>query len=114
MSLSGKRAEIAHALSTVAGVHGYEKRPDVPVEGDAWPLFGPAERDAGTAFAQTWGIRVIVPQDEYAAADWWDLHWTALFYALEPIGHVTRSEPVTFPVNGTDVLAFQITMIAEE
>ena len=114
MSLIGKRAEFAAALSAVAGCRGYEKRPAAPNIGDAWPVMGPGDRASGTAFTVTWGIRVVVPDDEYAAAEWWDAHWPPLFYALEPVCSVQRFEPVVLAAQGGDISAVQITVIAEE
>lgn len=115
MSLSGQRAVIAAALSTVGGVHGYEMRPTTPNEGDAWPLLGPGDRQAGTAFTLTWAVRVFVPQAEVAAADWWDAHWPDLFSALEKrAGTVMRFAPVAVPAEGGQQLMYEITLMTEE
>ena len=114
MSLIGKRAEIAAALSNVADVTGYPRRPTTPNVGDAWPLLGPWNRADGDAGVQTWLIRVFVPQDEYAASEWWDQHWPAIYFALEPVGFVDASIPVSWSASGGDQIGFEITMRAEE
>lgn len=111
MSLTGQRGTIARYLSTVDGVTGHEFRPEIPNDGDAWPVLGPGDRDAGTAFMVTWGVRVFVPQDEQAASMWWDAHWPALFYALETyVGTVDRFVPVLIQTQAGDQLAFEITI----
>lgn len=115
MTLMGKRAEFALALSGVPDCRGYKFRPAAPNVGDAWPVMGPGDRAAGDAFLQTWGVRVCVPDDEQTAAEWWDAHWAPIFYALKPVGQVQRYEPVTLPVEGGgDIYAVQITLVAEE
>ena len=114
MTLAGKRAEFAAALNQVGGCQGHPYRPAVPNTGDCWPVMGPADRSMGTAFMQTWGVRVLLPADEVAAADWWDAHWPGIFTVLEPVGFVQRTEPVTIQVSGGEMLAIQITVVAEE
>lgn len=114
MTLAGMRAQFAAALNGVGGCQGHPYRPSVPNTGDCWPVMGPADRAAGTAFMQTWGVRVLLPSDEVAAADWWDQHWAAIFTVLEPVGFVSRTEPVTIPISGGELLAMQITVQTEE
>lgn len=115
MSLTGQRKAIASALSSVAGVTGHETRPPAPAEGDAWPLLGPGDRQAGTAFMLTWVVRVFVPQDEVGAADWWDSHWPDLFWALhQQVGTVDRFAPAAVPAAGGDQLVYEITIRTEE
>lgn len=114
MSLVGKRTAIAQALSGVAGVSGYPVRPVAPNVGDAWPLLGPLERAAGTAFEVSWLVRVMVPQDDMGACEWWDAHWPHLFEALEPLGSVDRATPGSIVVSGADQLVFEILFRTEE
>jgi hypothetical protein len=112
MTLTGKRADIAAALSSAPGVTGHPYRPSTPATGDAWPLLGPGTRDAGTAFRVAWVVRVFMPQDERAAEEWWDTHWPHLFEALEHnVGNVQGFVPTLL---AKDQLAYDITMIAEE
>lgn len=111
MSLVGLRGTIASVLSTVDGVTGHEYRPEVPNDGDAWPVLGPGDRQAGTSFMLTWAVRVFMPQDERAASMWWDAHWPAIFFALEQgVATVDRFTPVLIPTQAGDQLAFEITI----
>jgi hypothetical protein len=111
MTLVGKRQELANALSGVPDVRGFPFRPTSPDVGDAWPIMGPLDRAAGTAFLVTWLVRVLVPQDEQDASTWFDEHWPHLFEALEVHGSVSRAVPV---VLSQDQLAFEIVLTAEE
>jgi hypothetical protein len=115
MSLQGQRQILAAALSTVGDVRGVTKRPAVPNTGDAWPRLAVLDHDAGDAFMVTWSIAVIVPQDEVAAEEWWDVHWPPLYFALKPVAFVDRAVPVTVPTaEGAELLAFDITVRTEE
>jgi hypothetical protein len=59
---------------------------------------------------------VIVPQDsDVAASEWWDAHRESLFFALEPLGSVSRFEPVNLTLAGVgEMYAYRATMQAEE
>lgn len=114
MSVAGTRRDLATALTAVADVQGYEYRPATPVIGDAWPIMGPLDRDAGTAFIATWVVRVLLPQDEQVATEWIDAHWPDLFTVLERVGSVGRAEPILLPLVVGDLLAWEITIRAEE
>jgi hypothetical protein len=114
MSLTGKRQEIADACSTVPDCHGFPKRPSTPNVGDCWPLLARGDRESGDAFMITWAVRVSVPQDEFAAADWWDEHWPPLYFALKSAGYVGSFAPIAIAIQGGDHLAYEITMQAEE
>lgn len=114
MSLSGYRAQIAAALSTVAGVKGYAYRPDTLRAGDAWPLLGPLNRGPARSFEVTWRVLVYLPQDEEAASQWIDAHHEPLVDAMEDnVGFVDRCEPVAITASGNDQFAWQITMRSE-
>lgn len=107
---------IADALSTVDDVRGYPFRPSAPKIGDAWPVIGPAQRASGDAFLVTWAVQVVVPtDDEVAARTWWSEHWPPLFYALQPVMHITTFAPAVLVTadNGT-IWIFQITGTAED
>lgn len=113
MSINGYRAQVAAALSTVAGVQGKTHRPTAPKTGDAWPLLSSLDRGPGFTFAASWRVRVLLPQDEAAASDWIDGHAEALAVALEPVGYVERMEPVVIATSGGDQLALEITLGSE-
>lgn len=115
MSLTAKRQEFADALSMVDGVHGYPYPPNPLREGDAWPVGPSLDRQGGTAFEATWAIRVVAPQDERAAAEWFDGLWPDVFTALERVAFVDRAAPIRITNPGQpDLLAFEITARAEE
>lgn len=113
MSLQGVRAAFAAALSDVAGVTGYEYRPAVPAEGDAWPLLGQLARGPGLSFDATWRVLVALPADEEAASLWTDMHLEQLVDALDPVAFVTAVTPVALPTDVGDMLALQFTMDRE-
>lgn len=113
MALTGRRQEIADALSTVAGVTGYPHRPTSLRPGDGWPLLGSLDRADGHSFEVTWRVLVVLPQEPRAASDWADNNYELLFDALTPIGFVDRIEPVALPASGTEQYALQITMRGE-
>lgn len=114
MSMTGTRNDVVAALMGVADVQGYAYRPVTPVIGDAWPVMGPLVRDAGSAFLVTWSVRVVLPQDEPAAAEWIDAHWPVLFEVLERVGYIERAEPALLQLVVGELLAFEITLRAEE
>lgn len=89
------RAAIASALSTVGDVHGFAKQPSAFKAGDAWPLWGGAERYAGGGpFITSWRILVALPADTAAADTWIEDHLDDLVDALQPVVHVDRIDPV--------------------
>jgi hypothetical protein len=119
MSIAATRWALAAAVAEVPGVQGHTYRPAVPVLGDAWPVLDGLDRAAGTAFTATWHVRVLLPTNEEQASEWIDEQWPALFEALERVGFVGRAEPILLPVavagvGAGELLAFQITLIAEE
>jgi hypothetical protein len=117
MTTAGKRAEIAAAISAVPGCRGWERRPSAPNAGDGWTRGSPVldRADAGgDAFLAVWSVVVLAPQDEDAAMDWWDRTWPPLYFALKPVGYVTRAEPVVLGSPEGDRIAYMITLSAEE
>ena len=72
------------------------------------------DRADGDAFMATWAVRVVPPQDEIAAADWFDQLWPAIYWALKPVLAVQRATPVAVPSNAGDLLMFEIIGNAEE
>lgn len=113
MSLTGDRAAIAAALSTMTGVKGYPYRPTTPRPGDAWPLLGQLRHAAGMAFEVTWRVMVFLPQDERAASDWVDSHYADVVDALLPVGFVDTAEPALMATNAGDQNVLLITMRSE-
>jgi hypothetical protein len=95
MSLSGKRVEIAAALSTVDGVKGYAAKPSAATVGDGWSRWGGSERDELSGqFVHTWMAIVQLPADDKAAEAWIDAREDALWAALDPVGWIAGIEPV--------------------
>jgi hypothetical protein len=114
VSFAQQRQALADALSTAPGVRGVDRRPAAPNTGDAWPRGPVLDRDAGDTFMATWSILVVVPPDEVAASEWWDEHWPAIYFALKPVAFVSRAVPVAVPMQGGDLLAYDITVQTEE
>jgi len=114
MSWATKRAEIAAAASTVSGVHGYPHRPATPTTGDAWPRVDSIARDDGL-FRVTWQLLVFLPQEERAAATWWDENVDALIDALQEgqVGYVETVQPADISTNGAVQYGLAITMGSE-
>lgn len=112
MSLTGSRAAIAAALSTVDDVHGFEFPPTAPTTGDGWPRLGALDRDAGLSFICTWSVFLFLPQDERAADAWIDAHHEDLVDALAAVGFVDRVAPVKLAAAGSvgESLALMITL----
>jgi hypothetical protein len=87
------RAELAELLSTVSGVHGYERRPSGARTGDAWPRLTRLEHVAPGAWQTEWQIVVLLPQDEARQDAWIIERLEALTDALAPAVWVTGVEP---------------------
>jgi len=111
MTIKATRAELAQALSTVPDVQGFPKPPTAGNIGDAWPELGPATRAAGDAFMVTWAVRVLTPDDQDAAEDWWDEHWPPLYYALEHVASVQGFTKILLGTSAGDRLAYEITVM---
>lgn len=104
------RAAIAAALSTVADVNGYPKRPTVMKAGDGWPQWRGNERAGGFGFVETWVVLIVMPQsDEFTADEFADSHGEALLAALRPVMFVAGMQPATVPAAGNDMYALMIT-----
>lgn len=110
--MSVTRQEIADALSTVDGVSGAEFRPSVLTAGVAWANIGSHDRAEGF-FATTWNVFVILPQNEKAAAIWYDANIGALRNALHVAVYVDRDEPALIPTDAGDLFALMITARSE-
>lgn len=99
------RASIAAALSTVDGVTGHAKRPDVLAEGDAYPLVDTLLRGPGAAFQTRWRVIVILGGDEYAALDLLDVLAPAVTDALAEVAFVDSVTPLAVTTEGGAVFA---------
>jgi hypothetical protein len=114
MSLAGKRAAFAAALSTVDGVAGYAERPAAPRAGDAWPVWRGAERDEDSGLlGHTWAVGVYLPQDRGSADDWIDGHVDALIAALRPVAYVDGFDPANFGTDNSPVFGLLLTTRSE-
>lgn len=72
MSFSTTRTSLAAALSTVAGVTGYTKKPSVWSPGDALVLVERIDSVQGVAWQCTWRIVLMLPGDQGAAIEQFD------------------------------------------
>lgn len=109
MTFDTSREDIAAALSTVDGVKGYPTRPDVLFPGDAYPLFGSAERGPGLAFLATWRIILVLGNDEALAMTRTEELVTDVAAALDPVAFVETFVPFAISTQGGDLFALEIT-----
>lgn len=110
MSNAQTRLDIAAALDTVDGVHGYAARPNVLGDGDAWPQWRGSEYAGGHAQSNTWAVMIVLPQADDVAADAFvDTHGDVLADALRE--HLTMDgfTPVKLDTETGDVYALMIT-----
>lgn len=110
MSVTDTRAELATALSTVAGVTGYEFRPSVLKIGAAWPLLDNLERGPGNAFAGTWRVMLCLGGDEKVATAKGDDLLPLIVEALEVqnVAYVFSASPGILQTSAGDQFALEI------
>lgn len=114
MSLNDTRAAFQAALSTVAGVTGYVKRPSTPRPGDAWPIWGGGDVDETTGlFDDTWSVGVMLPADEQSANDWIDAHIDDIVSGLRPVAYVDGRRPANFGTDASPVYGLLISTSRE-
>ena len=114
MGVVSMRADLAAAVSTVAGVTGYPYRPPAPREGDAWPLMGSMDRDGDSGqFAATWRLIVMLPQAEHAASMFMDERLWDLVDAVAEFGWVDRMNPALVITSAGDQNAIEIQLRGE-
>lgn len=113
MSLTGDRAAIAAALTTVTGVKGYQYRPATPRPGDAWPRLVQLDLLDGLVWSAEWTVIVFLPQDERAASVWIDDHFLAIVAALRVPGFATKAEAAQLQTDGGDQFVLAVTMRSE-
>lgn len=102
------RQSIADALSTVAGVTGYAKRPKTTKAGDAWPLVDQLTRGPGLAFQTTWRIAVALASDVGTATDQFDTIVPAVTQALTQVAYVDLARPLSIPTEAGDLYGVEI------
>lgn len=107
------RDAIAGALSTADGVRGYTTRPAAPREGDAWPLLRMLDDPQGQAYAWTWHVILLLPQDEVLAGEWLIEHAADVIEALTPVGFVQRVVTVKYGVADSEWFGAQFEIITE-
>jgi len=114
MTWQTTRAEISAALSTVAGVTGYELRPTAPKAGDAWATWAGVERGpARSAWAALWRVIVILgPQEEDAVVQA-DTLLPDLVDTLSAVTWVDGAEPVIVTTDSGPLMALEITTRSE-
>ncbi len=97
------RETIAAQLSTVAGLTGYAKRPDVLIEGVAYPLVDQLTRGPGYRFGTTWRVLVVLSPDEFTAADSLDELAPLVTEALVPVLFIDSVTPIAIPTEGGEL-----------
>lgn len=102
------RANIAAALTTVAGVTGYAKKPKVTRAGDAWPLINQLTRGPGATFQTEWRIAVTIGADEGSAIDRFDSLVPEITQALQAVAYVDLARPITIPTEAGDLYGVEI------
>ena len=113
MSIAEGRKAIATALSSVAGVKGYEYRPTTPRPGDAWPTLPTLELHSGLMWQAEWTVIVFLPQDERGASEWIDAHFEDVAAALRGPGLATTAQPALMATGAGDQYVLEITMKSE-
>lgn len=102
------RQTIADALSTVEGITGYAKRPEVLGEGVGWALFGSAQRGPGQAFEKTWRVIVLLSGDEETATDQFDQFAEDVPSALQAVLYVDTITPFAVSTDAGSFYGFQL------
>lgn len=102
------RATIAAALSTVDGITGYAKRPEVLGEGVGWALVQRLDRGPGQAFMTTWRVIVLLSGDESTAYDQLDGFAVAVPPALQEVLYVDSITPYAMQTDAGDLFGFQL------
>ncbi len=113
MAISGKRVELATALSEIPDVTGHTKRPKAPKVGDAWPRLGTITRAGGYALELAWALIIVLPSNEESASEWIDEHVQDIFDELEPVAYIDSMEPVLITSSGGDIFALQVNVRSE-
>lgn len=102
------RQTIADALSTVDGLEGYAKRPEVLTEGVGWPLVQSLNRGPGQAFQTTWRVIVLLSGDQETAIDQLDEFAELLPEALVELLYVDTITPYAVKTDAGELFGFQL------
>lgn len=102
------RQSIADALSTVAGVTGYAKRPKATKPGDAWALVNQLTRGPGASFQTEWRIAITIADDPITAADKFDSLIPEVTQALQAVAYVDSARPIAVPTEAGDLYGAEI------
>lgn len=113
MSLTADRAAMQVLLSGVDGVKGFQYRPNVISDGDAWPMLESLDDPEATAFVATWRVLVVLPPDEVKASEWFSDHYEPIAEALADFGYIDRIEPGLIATEGGDLQAMFLTVRKE-
>lgn len=88
------RLFVADALDSVAGIHGFANRPDVMLDGNAWPQWRGSAYGGGRHYVDTWNVLVVMPsQDDITADGYADTHAEAITKALRPLLFIDSIAP---------------------
>ncbi len=109
MSNAETRGDIAAAVSTVDGLKGYVKRPNVLNTGDAWPQWRGGEVAEGGQVMNTWAVLVVLPSDETTADEWADLYGQQLADALVEVIYIESIAPAAVSTSSGDMYALMLT-----
>lgn len=102
------RQTIAAALSTIEGITGYAKRPEVLTEGVGWPLVQLLTRGPGQAFQTTWRVVVLLSGDEDTAYDQFDTFAVIAPAALQELLYVDSITPTAYSTEAGDIFGFEL------
>lgn len=102
------RQTIADALSTVDGLTGYAKRPEVLTEGVGWALVQSLNRGPGQAFLTTWRVIVLLSGDEETAIDQLDAFAVIVPEALQAVLYVDSITPYAMTTEAGEFFGFQL------
>lgn len=110
MSNAGTRTAIKTALDGIGGIRGFDKQPNGPRPGDAWPMWrGSVREDGNGQFFENWDVLVVVPADEVRASAFCDDHQDSLIDGLAPVMYVDSFTPTQVPAEGGAFNALMIT-----
>lgn len=102
------RETLAEALSTIPGVTGYKSRPDLLIDGVAYPLVGPFTRGPANTFERNWRLIFIHGGDEWIADDWLTDVAPIAVDKLQHLVFVDVISPIAVPTGEGDLFATEL------